>query len=62
MARKFGIVTNLTGLQAGIVVNSLTYNESCETAEARNDKGQITDIASYSRGTSVSISRSYGRF
>ena len=25
MARKFGIVTNLTGLQAGIVVNSLTY-------------------------------------
>ena len=38
MARQFGIITNLEGLQAGIVVNSLTYNESCETAEARNEK------------------------
>lgn len=55
MARQFGIITNLEGLQAGIVVNSLTYNEACETAEARNEKGQITDLASYSRSTTLSI-------
>lgn len=55
MARKFGIITNLEGLQAGIMVNSLSYDESCETAEARNERGQIVDIASYSRGVSVSI-------
>lgn len=56
MARKFGIITSVTGLTAGIVVQSLTYNESAEVAEARNETGALTDMASYSRSTSLSIS------
>ena len=39
MARKFGIITSVENLQAGIVVNSITRNESAEIAEARNEKG-----------------------
>lgn len=56
MARKFGIVTGVSGLTAGIVIQSLTYNETAETAEARNSTGAITDLAAYSRSTSLSIS------
>lgn len=55
MARQFGIITSTQGLQAGIVVNSLTFNETSESAEARNAQGQITDIAGYSRATTLSI-------
>lgn len=56
MARKFGIITSsVQGLTAGIMVNGLTYNESAESAEARNEQGQIVDLASYSRSTSLSI-------
>ena len=55
MARKFGIVTNLTGLQAGIVVNSITRDESAEIAEARNEKGEVTDLQAYSVGESISV-------
>ena len=36
--RSFGIVTSLTGLTAGICVNSLDTNETVDTAEARYDK------------------------
>lgn len=55
MARKFGIVTNLTGLQAGIVVNGITRDESAEIAEARNEKGEVTDLQAYSVGESISV-------
>lgn len=55
MARQFGIITSTEGLQAGIVVNSFTFNEASESAQARNEKGQITDIAGYSRATTLSI-------
>lgn len=55
MARKFGIITSVENLQAGIVVNSITRNESAEIAEARNEKGQITDLAAYSRAESISV-------
>lgn len=53
--RKFGIVTSTEGLQAGICVNGFDFQESAEIAEARNEKGQITDLASYSVGTTLSI-------
>lgn len=53
--RQFGIITSITGLQAGIMVNSLDFNEQVETAEARNEKGAITDIAGYSNSKTVSI-------
>lgn len=55
MARKFGIITSVENLQAGIVVNSITRNESAEIAEARNEKGQITDLAAYSRAESITV-------
>lgn len=55
MARKFGIVTSLTGLQAGIVVNGITRDESAEIAEARNEKGEVTDLQAYSVGESISV-------
>lgn len=55
MARQFGIITTTEGLQAGIVVNGFTFNEASESAQARNEKGQITDIAGYSRATTLTI-------
>ena len=55
MARKFGIVTSLEGFTAGMVVNSLSFSESAEIAEARNQYGQVTDYASYSRAKTVNI-------
>lgn len=54
--RQFGIVTSLSGLTAGIAVNSLDFDDTVETAEARNEKGKITDLAAYSEKTTVSIS------
>lgn len=53
--RSFGIVTSLQGLQGGICVNSLSFSESAEIAEARNEKGQITDYAAYSNAKTVNI-------
>jgi len=37
----------------------LSFNESVETAEARNEKGEIIDIAAYSKGTTVDIQGVY---
>ena len=53
---KFGIVTSISGLSAGVTVNSLDFSETVETAEARNEKGQITDMVGFSNRKTVSIS------
>ena len=53
--RSWGIITNTSGLQAGICVNSIDATESSEIAEARNEKGQVTDLAAFSKGTSVTV-------
>ena len=53
--RKFGIVTSTTGLSSGICVNSLDWNQSVETANALNEKGQVTDVAAYSRKSTVTV-------
>jgi hypothetical protein len=53
--RSFGIVTSLTGLTAGICVNSLDTNETVETAEARNETGAITDLAGYSQRREITV-------
>ena len=55
MARKFGIITNVDGLSAGIVVNSISRDETAEIAEARNEKGKVTDLHAYSLGRSISV-------
>ncbi len=54
MSRQFGIITTTTGI-TGIVVNSLTTNNTAEIAEARNEKGQVTDLKAYSKGETISI-------
>lgn len=53
--RQFGIVTDVSGITAGIMINSLDFGETVETAEARNELGQIVDIAAYSNSKTVSI-------
>ena len=57
MARQFGIVTdNMTGaLAAGILINSISFDQSTETAECRDMQGAVVDIAAYSRSTSISV-------
>ena len=52
-ARIFGVTSDVSGLSQGIIANSLTFNDSVETAEARNEKGEIIDIAAYSKATTV---------
>lgn len=53
--RKFGITSDVGGLSDGIIANSLSFNNSVETSEARNVSGEIIDIAAYSKSTEVSI-------
>ena len=48
--RKFGISSNLSGLQNGMIVNSISKSENIESAEARDEKGRIIDIAVYGSG------------
>lgn len=55
MSTKFGIITSIDQLQAGITVNSLDTDETVQTAEARNETGAITDITAFSNRKNVSI-------
>ena len=55
----FGVTSDVSGLSQGIIANSLTFNDTVETAEARNEKGEIIDIAAYSKGTTVDIQGVY---
>ena len=53
--RKFGVTSNLTGLAAGIVVNSISHSDNTETAEARNQYGQLIDLAVYGGGDEITV-------
>ena len=53
--RKFGVTSNLSGLAAGIMVNSISHSDSTETAQARNEKGQLVDLAVYGGGDEITI-------
>ena len=53
--RAFGIVTSVAGLTAGICVNSLDTTESVDVAEARDEKGKITDLAGYSQRREITV-------
>lgn len=57
--RKFGITSNLSGLTGGLIANSIAYNTSVETAEARNEKGQIIDLAAYSKSEEITVNGLY---
>lgn len=54
--RKFGIITDVSGITGGIMINSLDFSDSVETAEVKNEKGQTVDIAAFSKSSTVSIS------
>lgn len=53
--RKFGVTSNLSGLQEGIVVNSINHNHNTESAEARDQAGRIIDIAVYGQSEEISL-------
>lgn len=53
--RRFGVTSNLSGLQQGIVVNSISHSDNTETAEARDEKGQLIDLAVYGGGDEITI-------
>lgn len=55
MSTKFGIITSISSLQAGITVNSMDFSETVQTAQARNETGQITDMVGFSNRKTVSI-------
>lgn len=43
--RKYGVISDLSGLSAGIQVEGITIDNSAETVEAKNHLGIVTDIA-----------------
>ena len=53
---KFGIVTSIDGLTAGVTVSGLDFSETVQQAEARNEKGQIIDMVGFSKRKTVNIS------
>lgn len=53
--RKFGIITDISGITGGIMVNSLDFSENCETVQARDQQGKVCDIAGVSNSKSVTI-------
>ena len=54
-SRLFGIVQDVSGLSTGIIVNGINYTQNTETAEARNQKGKVIDIAVVSTGEQISV-------
>ena len=58
-ARTFGVTSVSGEIGAGLIANSLSFTKSVESAEARNEKGQIIDIAAYSKSEEVSIDGVY---
>lgn len=58
-ARFFGITSSVSGLSQGLIANSLSFNESVESAEARNEKGEIIDIAAFSKQKTVDVNGVY---
>lgn len=53
--RLFGIQQDVSGLSTGIIVNSISTTKNTETAEARNQKGKIIDIAVVNAGEEITI-------
>jgi len=53
--RFHGIITDVSGLQCGVTINSFGPSDSVESNEARNEKGLITDIWAYSVAHDISV-------
>ena len=57
--REFGITSDVSGLAGGLIANNLSFTKSTETAQARNTKGQIIDIAAFSKTEEVNVDGLY---
>lgn len=53
--RHFGVLTDTSGIASGIIVTSMSQQKVTDQAEARNGKGQVTDIATYSKRYNISL-------
>ena len=53
--RLFGIQQDVSGLSTGIIVNGINYTQNTETAEARNEKGKVIDIACVQTSEEITI-------
>ena len=57
--RQFGITSALGDLGDGLIANSISFNKNVEIAEARNEKGEVIDLAAYSKSEEISINGLY---
>lgn len=53
--RKFGVYSDVSGLSTGIIVNSIQHNYNSDTAEARDEKGRLIDLAAYGENEEITI-------
>lgn len=53
-SRIFGVTSELSGF-TGFIANSFSSNETAETAEARDEKGKLLDLAPYSKSKEITM-------
>ena len=53
-SRIFGVTSELSGF-TGFIANSFSSNETAETAEARDEKGKLLDLAPYSKSKEITL-------
>ncbi len=53
--RHFGVLTDTSGISSGLIVTDMSISNTTDTAEARNEKGAVIDMASYSLRQNISI-------
>ena len=53
--KQFGIITTIDGLTGSVTINGINRNETVDVAEARNEKGKVTDRKAYSKKQTIRI-------
>lgn len=53
--RRFGVISDVEGLKAGCIVNTITHNFNSDTAQARDEKGKLIDLAAYGENEEITI-------
>ena len=56
---RFGVTSDLSGLSQGIIVNGIQKNNITESAQARDQLGNVIDIAAFSDDKNVTIDGLY---
>lgn len=57
--RRFGVTTNVSGINQGIVINNLQLGQNLQSAQARNEKGKLIDIAVFGDDKEISLDGLY---